>query len=342
MRIPRVWKRVYKLSAVIIILITLFTVSFLVCKKYDSSRIIQLENQMNDNTKEIYVAISDIKKGSPIESNMVRKEKRNLEMDTSFLFTKEDFGMIAITDISADSPILLSLVTEQEDNCDRTQREINYTRIQFGRELKAGDYVDVRIRYLDGEDYIVVSKCKVTISDLDTQTASLLLSEEDQLMLSSALNDCFMYKATVYLAKYTHPNIQEATKVTYQPYIDVIDQIMNNTNIDQVRNSNLDITKRIAIEKRLFAYQKTYESLKEEKDKDTEEEKDDIKQDEEEATVKDQADSNTGNVVYYYDYSGQGVDSVLDSISNATNTQVKDNSKSNQENENKGVDNSAE
>jgi hypothetical protein len=161
-------------------------------------------------------------------------------------------------------------------------------------------------------------------------------------MLSSALNDCVMYKATLYLTKYTKPNIQEAATITYQPYIDVVDQIMNNTNIDQVRNSNLDIAKRIAIEKRLYAYQKTYESLNEEKGED-EEENDSIKQQEEEEVIgKDQADSNSGNVVYYYDYSGQGVDSVLDSISDATNTQVKDNSKNKQENESKGADNVAE
>ncbi|WP_310604420.1 hypothetical protein [Anaerosporobacter sp.] len=112
-----------------------------------------------------------------------------------------------------------------------------YHFIEITDALCSGDYVDVRIQFPNGSDYIVLSKKRVLACsryDEVAQTENSLwleVSEEEILMLSSAAVDAyFSGQANIYAIQYISQNQKEAV-VTY-PENDVVSAlIQENPNV---------------------------------------------------------------------------------------------------------------
>ena len=94
-------------------------------------------------------------------------------------------------------------------------REVFVAEAELAGHLQTGDRIDIRIRYFNAEDYLVLAD-KILVK-CDTDSGMVFeLSEKEILMLSSAISDCRLYEKTkLYAVAYPEYQRLEAGTVNY-------------------------------------------------------------------------------------------------------------------------------
>lgn len=114
------------------------------------------------------------------------------------------------------------------------ERLIEYSEIYCPKDIKENDLIDVRIKYNNGTDYVVIAKKKL-VTKLDDKLY-LILNNKELLNLSSAITDKEQFFGTkIYLVKYLNKN-QKKSKVNYIPY-KYIEKLINNEVVEIERNN---------------------------------------------------------------------------------------------------------
>ncbi|MDR0979304.1 MAG: hypothetical protein LBL91_05240 [Lachnospiraceae bacterium] len=105
-----------------------------------------------------------------------------------------------------------------------------YNMIQLPSNLQPGNYVDIRFRLSDGQDFIVVSKKQVMET---TQNAIWIVLDESEIMLmSNAIVESYILGSSLlYATTYTEPGLQAQASHTYLPSTAVINAISKDPNI---------------------------------------------------------------------------------------------------------------
>ena len=158
------------------------------------------------------------------EDNIIEQSiPQNLKNDT--FATKEDIiGLYSKIAITPGTPITKDMVMETEIIDSLREVDISGNRWPIG--LKEGDYVDLRITYPRGEDFIVLSHKRVmSITD---QTLKVYLTEEEQQLYQAALVDFYLsrsYGSDLYLTKYVEPGIQQEAGVFYSTVCPAISRL---------------------------------------------------------------------------------------------------------------------
>lgn len=103
-------------------------------------------------------------------------------------------------------------------------------------DLLTGDYIDVRLQLPNGQDFIVISKKRVKIPDVDgeflTDTVQMNMAEEEILSLSCAIVEAYKIEgAKLYATKYTEAGIQQASSPTYVVNNEVANLMESDPNI---------------------------------------------------------------------------------------------------------------
>lgn len=129
-------------------------------------------------------------------------------------------------------------------------RNQEFRLIQLPQKLKQREFVDVRIKFPTGEDFIVLSKKE--IKDLSGDLITYEMSEEEILMMSSAIVDAYIHDATIYALSYADPYMQKNAVVTYPPKQEVRKLIQSDPNIIQIATKQLETRKRETIETHLM------------------------------------------------------------------------------------------
>lgn len=101
--------------------------------------------------------------------------------------------------------------------------------IQLTNQLQAGDYVDVRISFANGADFVLLSKKQVQaiapLGEEGTNSLWLIVSEEEILRLSSAAVDAYLNDGcSIYAIEY----VSDAQKEAVVNYVvsDLVKQLM--------------------------------------------------------------------------------------------------------------------
>lgn len=199
-------------------------------------RINELEHHISASTRRVYSASHDLKAGSVITYDDV-VEKEVLSDDCSYI-SDADFGKTLLVDVSEGE--LLFKVLFSDSVTDTGLREVEYDFIDVSSNISIGDYVDIRIMYPDGTDYIVASK-KQIIGLNDTKlVADIYCLEEEILLLDSAVVDAYLYEGTkIYVTKYILPGLQEPSVVNYSPSAVISELIGINPNIVVIASAYL-------------------------------------------------------------------------------------------------------
>lgn len=129
-------------------------------------------------------------------------------------------------------------------------RNQEFRLIQLPQKLKQREFVDVRIKFPTGEDFIVLSKKE--IKDLSGDLITYEMSEEEILMMSSAIVDAYIHDATIYALSYVDPYMQKNAVVTYPPKQEVRKLIQSDPNIVAIATKQLEIRKRETLEAHLI------------------------------------------------------------------------------------------
>lgn len=168
-----------------------------------------------------------------IEFKMYPKEEAPSGFIESF---GEMDGKIAKIDISINSALTSSMLFEEE-RITKDVRNQEFQVISLPSGLKKNQYVDVRINFPTGEDYIVLSKKKV--KDVQDTIVWYELNESEILHMSSAIVDAYLQGAKLYALTYVEPYLQEEAIATYPVNLKVLDLIQSDPNIVQIASAEL-------------------------------------------------------------------------------------------------------
>ena len=128
-----------------------------------------------------------------------------------------------------------ALRTAEEVITDDTRTE-EYNVISLPVDLQPNEYVDIRFRLPTGQDYIVVSKKRVTIPIVNNQylsdTIQMNLTEEEILLLSCAIVENFKINGSELRAtRYTEAGQQTSATTTYYPSTEVQKLLKSDPNV---------------------------------------------------------------------------------------------------------------
>ncbi len=213
-----------------------------------------LLNEMNDklekNQREVFVAVSDILAGASISGDKLRKEIVYTSQAGDIFLSKDDFGKIAIVDIPSGTPPLKNMLTDSTVASEL--REVEYNVIEVNSNIVSNDTVDIRIFYPNGENFIVLSKKILKCYTTDTASCFFWVNEEELLRMSAAIVDAALYPGSaIFATKYIEPNIQKASEVTYVPGMSVLKLLETDPNIIKQCSQILNMELRKGLENRL-------------------------------------------------------------------------------------------
>lgn len=128
--------------------------------------------------------------------------------------------VIAKVDAKMNTVLTQSLVARSNEIATDDVREQEYNSIVLPIDLVTGEFIDIRLQLPNGQDFIVVSKKRVTIPDFNGEasidTIKIKLAEEETLSLSSAIVEAYKIEgAKLYATKYAEAGLQQASSPTY-------------------------------------------------------------------------------------------------------------------------------
>ena len=128
--------------------------------------------------------------------------------------------LIAKVTMKKNTVITTELLSKSDDVVQDDVRKQEYNMIVLPMDLAIGDYIDIRVMFPNGQDFIVVSKKEVeipVIGGIDSDdTIWVNLSEDEILHMSCAIVDSAQVKgAKIYATKYTEAGMQKAATPTY-------------------------------------------------------------------------------------------------------------------------------
>lgn len=161
-------------------------------------------------TQSVAVLTKDVIQGQPITEDMVtEKVIHKSTVPTDALTKGSVIGQTANYNIAANTPVTANMVTSDGGNtADIREQELN--TVLMPSDLNEGDYIDIRIMYPNGTDYIVIAQKPV--EKIVGQTMWVRLGEDERLLLNGSIVDSFLRQGSkLYATKYTDPTSQIKT-----------------------------------------------------------------------------------------------------------------------------------
>lgn len=186
----------------------------------------------------------NVERGTLISKDMLEKVTLPSAATSEDIITSigaDTLNYFAKTDLLANTVLVESMVYENEPLANDV-REGEYSFIQLPTNLEVDDYVDVRIQFPNGDDYIFLSKKKVKATE--GLTVWIDVDEGDQLTMSSAIVDAFVEEGKIYAMPYIDGPMQADAQLTYPVKKNVLALIEESPNIINRAKLNLEAQNR--------------------------------------------------------------------------------------------------
>ena len=216
-------------------------------------QIMNMKNEQEQTaaaSKTVYAVKSNIKSGQPITSADLVAQTVVTNLSTSEIATAANLteNTVAKIDLGQGTILTQSMIVESDESVQDSLRIQELNMLSLPADLETNDYVDIRLVFPNGQDYIVISKKRV-IQSTET-TIFVKLSEEEILTMSNAIVESYITEGSLlYATKYVDPGIQNASVPTYTVSKEVLDLIDTNSNItvDAKMHYMLDMLEKIEI-----------------------------------------------------------------------------------------------
>lgn len=187
-------------------------------------------NECNDYDLEfIEVPVNDFSENMIVDEKMITGRYYKLDMAPGTILTTDMFVDYELTD-------------------DMRYMDVVFDEIPIG--LEAGDYIDVRISFPLGQDYIAITHKRV--AEINGSTVKLIVSQKDFYYYESMKTDIATFESTkIYGAQYVEAGIQEAAVTYYPVRLEVMLTLLKDPNIDTADFSNV-MTIRQQLEEQLY------------------------------------------------------------------------------------------
>lgn len=214
----------------------------------------ELISMQEANTKTVYVATGYIDKGTELSATgnnaNVQKQIIQTGLEAYNYITDAELGSIALVDIPTGTPVMYNMVSALSFEKDTREYEISVVNLATNQH--ENDYVDVRISFPNGEDYIILAKKPIKNLFLDNCVFSTYCNEEEILRMTSAIIDAYTTTgAYIYTTKYVNSNVQETATPNYLVRAETIDLINSSPNVLTKAIETLNLSARINLETRL-------------------------------------------------------------------------------------------
>ena len=205
----------------------------------------------------VYVVSTDVASGSGIQisaidgdtertANVSQEVADNKVVPENFatasdLYTDESLSqarsdLVAKIDLKEGTILTKDMLTTSSEQVTNDLRKQEYNMLSLPTDLVSGDFVDVRIRFGNGQDYIIAAKKQVTIPTIAGAPAegviNINLSEDETIAMSSAIIETYQLKtAEMYVSRYTDPGMQVAAIPTYPVNAEALNLMDSNPNL---------------------------------------------------------------------------------------------------------------
>ena len=151
---------------------------------------------------------------------------------------------VAKIDLRANTVLTASMIVAINEKPTDDLREEEYNMIALPTTLVSDDTVDIRLRLANGQDFVVISKKRITVpsngTGLSATTISMKLNEGELLTMSSAIIDAYkMSGSKLYAIKYVEPGMQNSATLTYTPSQETLELLDKDPNILNVAKAEL-------------------------------------------------------------------------------------------------------
>lgn len=206
---------------------------------------IQIKEQ-EEGSKEVYVVSKNINSGETLSLSNLKKVSVISEAIPEDVLTITDIteNTVAKIDLKKGTVITNNMISEVDDQTTNDVRIQEYNMLVLPSQIKNEDYIDIRLRMPNGTDYIVVSKKKVEIPEIDgvesLNTIRVKMAEEEILTMSSAIVEAYWATGSyLYVTTYAEPGLQDQATPTYLASDKVIELMNNDPNIETVARNEL-------------------------------------------------------------------------------------------------------
>lgn len=218
-------KKTKRLAIIIIILtlIMLGAIGTAVYLKYilndTQTELALAQEEMEANKKIVYIISTadgtGVKAGEILEENVnVKKQQVYSGLEDYNYMPEEDLGSTALVDMYEGMTVMANMVTPLSVSADTREYELQVVNLMVDQE--EDDYIDVRIMFPDGTDFLVLSKKPVHNLNLENCVFWTYLNEEEILRMASATIDAFTITGTkIYATRYVESSLQEEATPNY-------------------------------------------------------------------------------------------------------------------------------
>lgn len=213
------------------------------------------ELELIAGTNEVGYALRDsVAKGELITESMVQKVYLPTGAKAEDSIINHDLTLdskpvlYAKTDLAANTVLTKSMLYKEEDITSDV-REGEYSFIEIPSNVKEGSYVDFRIQFPTGDDFVVLSKKK--INSLVGITVQTNVAEGEILTLSSAIVDAYIEGAKIYAVPYVDEHMQFASTMTYPVKENVRELLRTSPNVVNLAKYHLEQQNRQRLENNL-------------------------------------------------------------------------------------------
>ena len=174
-----------------------------------------LEDERAMNSKTAWVALEDIRVGEELIPDVnIEVQQIYSGVDRSLFWQPDDGNGIATTDIPEGIPVFASMATGYAPASDARQYEISAVNLMTTQADY--DFVDVRISFPDGSDYVVLAKKQIHDLSLANCVFNVEAGEDEIHRMQSAILDAYMtVGAKLYTTAYTESSLQPAATPNY-------------------------------------------------------------------------------------------------------------------------------
>ncbi|MBD8497466.1 SAF domain-containing protein [Paenibacillus arenosi] len=188
-----------------------------------------IQGQEKEDQQQVWVLAKSKVAGSRLHASDLKQIELPKRLIPEHVLEPKDVkGSIAKIDLAANVPLIDSMVGN-EGSIGRDIRWIETGVIQLPLALESNQIIDVRIRYPDGQDYVVLSHKKV--HRIQDSTIWIHMSEHELLTMSSACVDAYLNGGQIYALRYVDAYVQERAIVNYPINQHVTQLIHNNPNL---------------------------------------------------------------------------------------------------------------
>lgn len=219
-------KTYWKLTGILLLLISAVLAGTMAWYEADKRKEYQeklwsVSQQMESYQQTVYVAAKNLTKGTVLTEENTQKVIRTIDQKEECFFTEEDLGSAVICDIPEGVCLLKLMIQDREQE----YREVFLAEVELPGHLLTGDRIDIRIRYPNAEDYVILSD-KLLLSCEQGVGMVLPMTEEEILLFSSALADYEEYEHTrLYAVKYPGFCQTEESEVNYPAALEILEML---------------------------------------------------------------------------------------------------------------------